>query len=270
MCVKLNYIMTASDHPYFEGDYPLVIPHRGGMDIVPENTLEALEYCYKNKFTHFETDLRMSQDDVIFLHHDETLERTTKFEGRVKDYSWEDLLMINAGQKFYDQKKIKQKKTEFISLQDALSRFSDMKFNLDLKEKGMSKKVIEIILDCKASERTLVSSFSPKRLREFQTLNKYNIATSGSIKENFLAITNSKLLTSWELKIEALQIPIKWKGVKVLTKRLVDYAHSKNIEVHVWTINDPISLRYCLLVGCDGVMTDRPVEMRELVREMYG
>jgi len=262
--------MTTSDHPYFEGDYPLVIPHRGGLDLVPENTLGALEYCYKNKFTHFETDLRMSLDGVIFLHHDETLERTTNFKGKVKDYSWEDLLKINAGQQFYDQKKIKQKKTVFVSLQDALSRFSDMKFNLDLKEEGMSKKVIEIILDCKASERTLVSSFSPKRLQQFQTLNKYNIATSGSIKENLQGIINSRLLTLWELKIEALQIPIKWKGVKVLTKRLVDYAHSKNMQVHAWTINDPLSAKDCFLLGCDGIMTDRPLEMRELVREMYG
>ena len=270
MCVKLDYIMTPSNHPYFEGEYPLVMPHRGGLDVVPENTLEALDYCYKNKFTHFETDLRKSKDNVIFLHHDATLERTTNFKGKVKDYSWKDLLKINAGHQFYDRKKKKQKRTDFISLEDALSKFSDMKFNLDIKEEGMSKKILEIVLDCKASERILVSSFSPKRLRQFQILNKYNIATSGSIKENIQAIFNSKLFNLWALKVEALQIPIKWKGVNVLTKRLVDYAHSKNMEVHVWTINDSKSLKDCLLLGCDGIMTDRPVEMRELVREIYG
>ena len=270
MCVKLYYIMTASDHPYFEGEYPLIIPHRGGMDIVPENTLEALAYCNQNEFTHFETDLRMSKDEVVFLHHDETLERTTNSEGRVQEYSWEDLLKVNAGKKFYDKNNIKGKRTQFISLEDALIKFSDMKFNLDLKQGGMSKKVLEIIMDCKASNRTLVSSFSQKRLGQFQKLNKYNIATSGSVKENLQAMFNSKVLNIWDLKVEALQVPIKWKGVKVLTKRFVEYAHKNNITVHVWTVNNPSTLRDCLLLGCDGVMTDRPVEMRKLAREIYG
>lgn len=240
------------------------------MDVVPENTLEALNYCNKNRFTHFETDLRMSKDEVIFLHHDSTLERTTNSKGKVHEYSWKDLLKVNAGQKFYDKNNIKGKKTQFVSLEEALTKFSNMKFNLDLKQGGMSKKVLEIIMDCKASDRTLISSFSPKRLKQFQKINKYKIATSGSVRENLQAMFNSKFLEIWDLKIDALQVPIRWKGIKVLTKRLVDYAHHNNLEVHVWTVNDPFVLKDCLLMGCDGVMTDKPLEVRKLVREMYG
>jgi len=262
--------MTASKHPYFEGEYPLIMPHRGGMEVVPENTLEAIDYCDKNKFTHFETDLRMSKDGVVFLHHDETLERTTDSEGRVQEYYWRDLLKLNAGQKFYEKKNIIGKTTQFVSLEDALTKFSGMKFNLDIKQKGISKNVLEVIMDCKASKRTLVSSFSSKRLKQFQQINKYNIATSGSVKENLQAILNSKIINVWDLQVEALQVPIKWKGIRVLTKHFVKYAHSKNIEVHVWTVNTPSVLRDCLQLGCDGVMTDRPVEMRRLAREIYG
>ena len=262
--------MTASNHPYFEGEHPLIIPHRGGMEVVPENTLEALDYCTKNQFTHFETDLRMSKDEVVFLHHDETLQRTTNSQGRVQEYSWRALLKVNAGQKFYEKNNIIGKRTQFVSLEDALTKFSGMKFNLDLKQEGMSKNVLEIIMDCKATERTLVSSFSPNRLNQFQKLNKYNIATSGSVKENLQAMFNSKIINTWDLKVEALQVPIKWKGIRVLTEGFVKYAHNKNIKVHVWTVNNPSVLKDCLQLGCDGVMTDRPVEMRRLAREIYG
>ena len=62
---------------YFEGKKPLIIPHRGGRNIVPENTLHALENTFVEKFSHFETDLRMSKDGVIFLHHDKSFDRTT-------------------------------------------------------------------------------------------------------------------------------------------------------------------------------------------------
>ena len=262
--------MTASDYPYFEGDYPLVLPHRGGMEVVPENTLEALEYSDRNKFTHFETDLRMSKDGIVFLHHDETLDRTTRAEGKVSEYLWRDLLKINAGEKFYERKNINGKKTTFISLDDALAKFSNIKLNLDLKQSGMEKKVLEIIMDSKASERTLVSSFSPRRLRKFQEINQYNIAISASIKENLQSMFNSRFFHLWNLRVQALQIPTRWNGIRVLTNNLVEYAHSKNIKVHVWTINNLNILEDCLELGCDGIMTDRPVEVREFIMEKYG
>ena len=96
----------SSTLPYFEGEKPLIIPHRGGMDLVPENTYEAVKFCYDNNFSHFETDLRISSDGVVFLHHDPTLERTTNAKGRVRDYIWRDLLQINAGEKFYEKRNI--------------------------------------------------------------------------------------------------------------------------------------------------------------------
>jgi len=43
---------------YFRGEKPIIIPHRGGINVVPENTLHALEHTVENNFTHFETDLR--------------------------------------------------------------------------------------------------------------------------------------------------------------------------------------------------------------------
>lgn len=262
--------MTASDHPYFEGDYPLILPHRGGMEVVPENTLDAVIYASENKFTHFETDLRKSKDGVVFLHHDETLERTTDSKGKVSEYNWRDLLKINAGKKFYDKKKIYNKETQFISLEDALIKYPDMKYNLDLKQSGMAEIVLTIIMDSKAKERTLVSSFSPKRLKQFQLLNNYNIATSGSIKENLQAMINSNLFDLWKPNVNALQIPVKWKGLRVLSKNLVEYAHKKNLAVHIWTVNDLATLKECASFGCDGYITDRPLELRSFIKDLYG
>ena len=80
---------------------------------------------------------------------------------------------------------------------------------------------------------------------------------------------NSKFFHLWNIRVQALQIPIRWKGVSVLTKNLVEYTHSKNIEVHVWTVNDLKVLEECLELGCDGVMTDRPLEVRDFIMEKY-
>ena len=79
---------------YFDGDKPLIIPHRGGSNIVPENTLHGLELVIKEGFSHFETDLRMSKDGEIFLHHDETFDRTTNVSGKVQDFNWSEISKI--------------------------------------------------------------------------------------------------------------------------------------------------------------------------------
>ena len=153
--------------PYFDGDKPLIIPHRGGANLVPENTLHGLELVIREGFSHFETDLRMSKDGEIFLHHDETFDRTTNVSGKVQDFNWSEISKINAGYKFYLKNNQKGRTTKFVRLTDALLMNQKLKFNLDLKQTGMAKKVVEIINSLNAKERVLVSSFSPKRLDEF-------------------------------------------------------------------------------------------------------
>ena len=48
---------------------------------------------------------------------------------------------------------------------------------------------------------------------------------------------------------------------------LVEVAHANGIVVHVWTIDDPDEMRSLLDAGVDGIMTDRPAELREVFEE---
>ena len=69
--------MSLDKPTYFDGSSPIIIPHRGGSNIVPENTLHGFQMVLDEGFSHYETDLRMTKDGEIVLHHDETLDRTT-------------------------------------------------------------------------------------------------------------------------------------------------------------------------------------------------
>ena len=153
---------------------------------MPENTLHGLELAIAEGFSHFETDLRMTKDGEIFLHHDETFDRTTNVSGKVQDFNWNEISKINAGYKFYMKNNQKGKTTKFVKLVDALMMNQKLKFNLDLKQTGMAKKVVDIINSLNANERVLVSSFSPKRLDEFLNESKGDILTSGTFREMLL------------------------------------------------------------------------------------
>jgi len=227
---------------------------------VPENTLHALENTFIEKFTHFETDLRMSKDGVIFLHHDKSFDRTTNIKGNVKDFNWEEIKNINAGSKFYEKTGDHSSKTKFVSLEDALTTYKNIKFNLDLKQGGMTDKILKIIKSTKSIDRVLVSSFSYKRLDEFLEASKGKILTSGSFREN--AIAKFFPNKNRNFKVQALQAPYYWKGLKIYSKKLREFTNLNNIQLHIWTVNKINHLKECIEIGCDGIITDEPVKFR--------
>ena len=62
-----------------------------------------------------------------------------------------------------------------------------------------------------------------------------------------------------------LQLPAQTRGIRVVDKRLVDTAHANGLQVHVWTVNDPVEMNSLLEVGVDGIITDRPDLLKELL-----
>ena len=67
-----------------------------------------------------------------------------------------------------------------------------------------------------------------------------------------------------------LQIPISYKlGIEIplSVKTLVKRAHRRNIAVQYWTINDPDEMRTLIELGCDCIMTDDPVLLKEILKE---
>ena len=65
----------------------------------------------------------------------------------------------------------------------------------------------------------------------------------------------------------ALQLPARIRGVRVVDERLVAAAHAAGLQVHVWTVNEPAEMRRLLDLGVDGVITDRPDLLKEVLIE---
>ena len=171
-----------------------------------------------------------------------------------------DISKINAGFQFYKQKGLNNMQTSFIRLADALEFNKDLKFNLDLKQSGMAAHVAEIIFSLKAEKRVLVSSFSPRRLDEFLNVTKGKIISSGTFRENAIAKFLPKKVRS--LKVQALQSPYKWKGLQIHSKKLWEFCKLNNLQLHIWTVNTTEKFQHCLDIGCDGVITDEPIMLR--------
>ena len=77
--------------------YPRWIAHRGAGELAPENTLAALREGAAHGYRMFECDAKLSADGVLFLLHDDTLERTSNGQGLGGALPWSALAQLDAG-----------------------------------------------------------------------------------------------------------------------------------------------------------------------------
>jgi glycerophosphoryl diester phosphodiesterase len=66
---------------------------------------------------------------------------------------------------------------------------------------------------------------------------------------------------------KALQLPTQIRGVTVVDEKLIQTAHEYGLQVHVWTVNDRSEMERLLDIGVDGVITDRPDVLKDLLVE---
>jgi glycerophosphoryl diester phosphodiesterase len=97
------------------------------------------------------------------------------------------------------------------------------------------------------------------------------VATSASFGTGAKVLAASRLRLAGRIRallreVDALQLPERWNGIRVVTPPLLRLAHAAGVEVHVWTVNDPGDMRRLLDLGVDGIVSDRADLALEVVR----
>ncbi|MHA1973305.1 MAG: glycerophosphodiester phosphodiesterase [Candidatus Hodarchaeales archaeon] len=266
--------MKTTNNPFRSLSRPLIMAHRGDQTVSPENTLLSLKNAALLELDVIETDIRMTRDNELILFHDETLERTTNATGRVIDYTLEELQEIDLGYWFtLDGGKTypaRGKKWSVVTLRQAFELFPDILFNLDIKneEPEAVKLLAEIIRDYKREKRVMVGSFHHKQLKRFRK-NLPEVLTSASPFEvrTFLIGLRLHLERFLNPNYAAFQVPISHNKTKIVTPRFVKAAHEKNIAVHVWVIDDRLTMEYLIRIGVDGFFTNDVWLLMEVLQD---
>jgi glycerophosphoryl diester phosphodiesterase len=115
-------------------------------------------------------------------------------------------------------------------------------------------------------ERVLVASVHADVLKTFREACP-GVATSAGLTEalRFYLLNRIGLATLYTPQMQALQVPITFKGLRIVSQRFVDAAHARNLTVAVWTINAEDTMRRLLAFGVDGIMTDYPDRLAGIV-----
>lgn len=270
----------APERAWFQTDLPrpLVMAHQGGDGLWPGNTMFAFERAADLGVDVLEMDLHITQDGQLVLMHDETVDRTTDGTGKIEEMTLAELKVLDAG---YDWSPDDGQTFPFrgqgitaAALAEVFTAFPDMLMNIEIKRvenQPIAEPFCQAIRDHSMQDRVLVASFHSDLMAAFRAACP-EVATSATQDEviNFFVRHVLFVPGTYSPPMGALQVPEYRGPLHILTERFVKDAHSRNLEIHPWTINETADMQRMVDLGVDGIITDRPDRLLQLLGRSTG
>ena len=253
--------------------WPVNLAHRGASGRAPENTLEAFRLAVESGAGGLELDVHLTRDGHLVVIHDSTLERTTDGTGTVANMTLDELRGADAGHNFSpddgSSHPFRGRGLHIPTLAEVLREFPGVAVNIDMKadRPGIEAEVLKVLREAGAEECALVVSSRRSAVRRFRRMSGGRISTGASRWETGVFYAFSNLRLEWLLRpaYDALQVPVRHRGMTLVTRRFVGAAHGRNVRVDAWTINDTGEMRRLLDLGVDVIMTDHPEYLADVL-----
>jgi glycerophosphoryl diester phosphodiesterase len=248
-------------HPFLDGPFPRAFAHRGwhlGELAGMENSLTAFRYAAAEGYRYLETDVRATRDGVVVVIHDATLDRTTDASGEVAKLNWARVRTARVGGR-----------EPVCQLADLLEELPTALLNIDVKADAAVAPVLELLRRTSGWHRVCLASFSEARLQRLRRAAGPALLTSmGPVSAAALRLRSVSPLRPVPAPIrgQLAQLPVRMCGISVIDCVLLRYAHHRGLEVHAWTVNRATEMHALLDLGVDGVITDRPDVLRDVLR----
>jgi len=243
---------------------PVIFAHRGASANAPENTLAAFELAVKTGARAIELDTMLSRDGIPVVIHDHSLERTTNGFGLVSNHDLSDLVQLDAGSWFSEN--FKGEKIPL--LREVLERFSqNTLINIELKNyhaphDTLTETVMKLVNELDIWDSVLFSSFLPRNL-ELIHKQKPDAKTALLCPSG---VQGWLFRSSFYLNISP---EIIHPAESDASTKYIEREHQRGRRVHVWTINDEDRARELFINRIDGIFTDMPAAMQEVLRLLH-
>jgi glycerophosphoryl diester phosphodiesterase len=258
--------VVSSRHPFLDGPFPRAFAHRGwhiGELAGMESSLTAFRRAAAEGYRYLETDVRATRDGVVVVIHDATLDRTTDGCGEIEKLDWAAVRTARvAGRE------------PICRLADLLEELPGMRLNIDVKADSAVAPVLNLLHRTRGWDRVCLASFSEARLQRLRTaagprlLTSLGTASAVALRLRSMALSRRGTREPATLPIRGrlAQLPVRKCGVRVVDRALVCCAHRRGLEVHAWTVDRAAEMVALLDLGVDGLITDRPDVLRDVLR----
>lgn len=246
--------MTGARHTFLDHPRPIPIAHRGGSLEAEENTVEAFARAVGLGYTHIETDVHATRDGVVVIHHDETLDRMTGERVRIDALTWAELRRVRT-----------HGGAPIPRADEVLEHFPDLFVAFEAKSDAVAAPLAEVIRSAGALNRVCAGAFSPRRTEILRHALGPDLCWSPA-HAGVAGIWAAGW--GWPMggaAFQVLQVPPRFRGVPVVTSRLLRAAEARAVDVQVWTVDDGPEMERFLDLGVHGIMTDRPGRLRSVM-----
>ncbi len=235
-----------------------IVAHRGASGYAPENTLTAFRRAVELGATFIETDLQLTRDAQLVALHDTTLDRTTNGHGVVGNFTLAELRELDAGSWFGPRFAGERLPTIDDIIQFA--RDADVVFYLEVKTGGRwgaERALVQALRKAEEAARTAVLSFELEALAHVRRQDP-------TLMCGFLLDRSRPDAIQAALSVGARQLAPRGD---LVSAELVREAHGQGLQVVTWTVNEPDQMKAALADGVDGIMTDYPDRLRDVLRD---
>lgn len=278
------------DNPFTKQDRPLVIAHGGAKAMNPENTWMAFEYAYDLGVDSLEIDLCMTKDGILVTHHNTTIDATSDHSGNVYDYTYEELQQMNFGADFtaldgsqpYASITHEQLQTEYknklhpVDIEELFQRYGNtILYIIEVKDEGelgvqAAETLLSLIDEYDLESYVCVASFHEDIMEHINAVKSDTVVTSLDMGKatDFVILNYAGFGIFGNFAGAGFQLPMEEYNVPLATKYLIYKIHKNDMFVHYWTINTKEEMRICINNGADGIITDRPDLLYEVLEEL--
>ena len=242
-------------HSFLKYDTPIAFAHRGGASDAPENTMPAFQRAIDLGYIYLETDVHATKDGVLLAFHDDDLSRTCGRPGLISELNYAEI------------KDARVRGTEPIPLlEDLIVAWPHAHLNIDCKSDQALLPLANRLARGDIFDRVCIGSFSDKRLNRLRDQFGERLCTSMGPRD----VTKLRL-GSWVHRsgsfenIRAAQVPVSQGPLTIVDKSFIQAAHNADIQVHVWTIDEPDEMVRLLNLGVDGIMTDKLETLKKIL-----
>ncbi|MBD3191551.1 MAG: hypothetical protein GF308_12955 [Candidatus Heimdallarchaeota archaeon] len=222
----------------YEMTKPLIFGHRGAPYNQPENTLKSFKQAFQDGADGIEFDVRLTSDKEMIVIHDETINRTTNGTGFVKELTHMEIRQVNINNKL-----------KIPTLEEVVKKFGNEKWlNIEIKEPGFEKQLIELLNDLQITKKIVLSSFFVSVIQEIN-----NISKKFSTALLFTYEINDFQSLKKEMVIDSIH-----PHHKLVNKELMDQAKNNKLAVRAWTVDNPTKALSLTKIGIDGIITNNP------------
>lgn len=231
-----------------------VTAHRGASGRAPENTLASVSAAIEDETDWVEIDVQESSDGVVIVAHDSDLKKVANWSTKIWDATFDELRSVDIGSYCgtpFSSERIPTLEEVLIACKGQAG------VNIELKYYGhndqLEQRVVNIVEANEMANNIVVMSLKADGIDRIRTIRPdwtYGLLTAvaaGDLTKadaDFLAVSSG-----------------------LATRSFIKRAHNRNKKVHVWTVNDPVTMSTMISRGADNLITDHPAMARRVIQE---